>query len=64
MSVLALGLGMAQLLAAGAIVAVALGAGVAMTVHGERRRLIMLPRSAPRGRLSAQTLALMERGSD
>lgn len=64
MSALALGWAMVQLLAAGVIVAGALGAGVAMAAHGERRRLVRLPRAAPRGRLSAQTRALMERGAD
>lgn len=64
MSALALGWAMAQLLAAGALVAAALGAGWAMAARGERRRLVALPRAAPRGRLSAQTLALMERDAD
>jgi hypothetical protein len=64
MSALTLGWAMAQLLAAGTLVAGALGAGVAMAARGERRRLMTLPPAAPRGRLSAQTLALMERGGD
>ncbi len=64
MSAVVLGWAMVQLLAAGALLAGALGAGVAMAARGERRRLVALPRAAPRGRLSAQTLALMERGAD
>jgi len=63
-SALTLGWAMAQLLAAGALVAGALGAGAAMAARGERRRLVTLPRAAPRGRLSAQTVALMERVAD
>ncbi|MBB3695003.1 hypothetical protein [Sphingomonas sp. BK580] len=64
MSALALGWAMAQLLAAGVIVVAALSAGVTMSARGERRRLGTLPCAAPRGRISAQTRALMERGAD
>ena len=64
MSALALGWAMAQLLAAGGIVAGALGAGIGMATREERRRLATLSRAAPRYRPSPQTLALMERGAD
>ncbi|MBW6529089.1 hypothetical protein KZ813_19810 [Sphingomonas sp. RHCKR7] len=64
MSALALVWALAQLLAAGAIVAAALGVGVAMAASGERRRLGARAYAAPRGRLSAQTLTLLERGAD
>jgi hypothetical protein len=60
---LALGWAFAQLLAAGAIVAGALGAGIVLAARGERRRVVALPHAAPRGRLSPQTLALMERST-